>query len=207
MTYLFDFDGTLVDSMPYFADTIIQLLDKARISYPEDIIKIVTPLGYRGTAEYMIGLGYPSAPEALVNEIIACNTVAYHRSIPLKEGVKEKLLQLKAQGHSINVLTASPHKLLDKCLQRVGIYDLFDNVWSCDDFPYTKADPRIYEEAAKRLGTTVQQCAFVDDNVNAVTTARKAGMLAIGIFDKSSEDFVEEFQAKADRYIFRFAEL
>lgn len=207
MTYLFDFDGTLVDSMPYFADTIIQLMDDARVAYPDDIIKIVTPLGYRGTAEYMIGLGYKSTPDALVDEIIACNTAAYHQSIPLKEGVKEKLLQLKAQGHSINVLTASPHKLLDKCLLRVGIYDLFDNVWSCDDFPYTKADPRIYEEAAKRLGTTVQNCAFVDDNINAVTTAKKAGMLAIGIFDKSSEDFVAEFQAKADRYVFRFAEL
>lgn len=207
MTYLFDFDGTLVDSMPYFADTIIRLLDKAGISYPEDIIKIVTPLGYRGTAEYMIGLGYHSTPDALVDEIIACNTEAYHRSIPLKDGVKDKLLQLKAQGHSVSVLTASPHNLLDKCLQRVGIYDFFDNVWSSDDFPYTKADPRIYEEAAKRLGTTVQQCAFVDDNIKAVTTAQKAGMLAIGIFDKSSEDFVEEFQAKADRYIFRFAEL
>lgn len=207
MTYLFDFDGTLVDSMPYFADTIVKLLDKAGKSYPADIIKIVTPLGYRGTAEYMISLGYPATPEALVDEIITFNTDAYHRLIPLKEGVKEKLLQMKAQGHSVNVLTASPHKLLDKCLQRVGIYDLFDNVWSCDDFPYTKADPRIYAEAARRLGTTVQECAFVDDNINAVTTAKKAGMLAIGIFDKSSEDYVEEFQTKADRYVLRFAEL
>ena len=207
MTYLFDFDGTLVDSMPYFADTIVKLLDKAGKSYPADIIKIVTPLGYRGTAEYMISLGYPATPKALVDEIITFNTDAYHRLIPLKEGVKEKLLQLKAQGHSVNVLTASPHKLLDKCLQRVGIYDLFDHVWSCDDFPYTKADPRIYAEAARRLGTTVQECAFVDDNINAVTTAKKAGMLAIGIFDMSSEDFVEEFQTKADRYVLRFAEL
>ncbi len=207
MTYLFDFDGTLVDSMPYFADTIIKLLDGANIAYPEDIIKIVTPLGYRGTAEYMIGLGYASTPDDLVDEIIACNTSAYHYHIPLKDGVQDKLVQLKSQGHSINVLTASPHKLLDKCLQRVGIYDLFDNVWSCDDFPYTKADPRIYAEAAQRLGTTVSECAFVDDNINAVTTAKKAGMVAIGIFDKSSEDFVAEFQEKADRYVFRFTEL
>ena len=207
MTYLFDFDGTLVDSMPYFADTIIKLLDKANIAYPEDIIKIVTPLGYRGTAEYMIGLGYVSTPDALVDEIIACNTAAYHHHIPLKEGVQDKLAALKAQGHSINVLTASPHKLLDKCLKRVGIYDLFDNVWSCDDFATTKADPQIYVRAAAKLGKRVEECMFVDDNVGAVSTAKKAGMIAVGIYDDSSKDLVEEMTAASDIYIYDFSEL
>ncbi len=63
---------------------------------------------------------------------------------------------LKAQGYSLNVLTASPHRMLDACLKRNGIYNLFDNVWSCDDFSTTKSDVQIYHMAAERLHTTVE---------------------------------------------------
>lgn len=43
--YLFDFDGVLVDSMPYWAGMMINILETAKVNYPEDIIKIITPLG------------------------------------------------------------------------------------------------------------------------------------------------------------------
>lgn len=50
--YLFDFDGTLVDSMPTFIGMMKRILDENNISYGEDLIKIITPLGYKGTAIY-----------------------------------------------------------------------------------------------------------------------------------------------------------
>lgn len=49
-TYLFDFDGTLVDSMPTYASLMLRILDENSISYGDDIVKIITPLGYHGTA-------------------------------------------------------------------------------------------------------------------------------------------------------------
>ena len=52
--YLFDFDGTLVDSMPTFVSVMLRILDENNIPYEEDIIKVITPLGLNGTAEYYI---------------------------------------------------------------------------------------------------------------------------------------------------------
>ena len=49
-TYLFDFDGTLVDSMPSYTAAMLRILDEEGISYGPDIIKIITPLGLNGTA-------------------------------------------------------------------------------------------------------------------------------------------------------------
>ena len=49
--FLFDFDGTLVDSMPTFAETMTRILDEAGLSYGEDLLKIITPLGYADTAK------------------------------------------------------------------------------------------------------------------------------------------------------------
>ena len=45
-TYLFDFDGTLVDSMPAYISVMLRILDENNIKYESDIIKIITPLGY-----------------------------------------------------------------------------------------------------------------------------------------------------------------
>ena len=53
-TYLFDFDGTLVDSMPSYVSVMLRILDEANVSYQSDIIKIITPLGYLGTARYFV---------------------------------------------------------------------------------------------------------------------------------------------------------
>ena len=55
-------------------------------------------------------------------------------AIPVKKNVISTLEKLKEAGCDLNILTASPHAMLDVCLKRLGIYDLFTNVWSCDDF-------------------------------------------------------------------------
>lgn len=207
MTYIFDFDGTLVDSMPVFSAKMEEIFRENNLPIPDDFVKIITPLGYTGTAKYARELGMALT----VEEFIACANEKmvpeYHFHIPAKPFVKDKLLQLKAKGHSLNVLTASPHSVLDVCLQRVGLYALFDEIWSCDDFATTKTDPQIYVRAAAKLGKRVEECMFVDDNIGAVSTAKQAGMIAVGIYDDSSRDMVEEMTAASDIYIYDFSEL
>ncbi len=207
MTFIFDFDGTLVDSMPAFANTMIRILEENHIEYPQDFIKIITPLGYKGTAEYAIELGLDMEADDFIETAVNYISTEYEHNIPAKNFVKEKLTELKKQGHSLNVLTASPHSVLDVCLKRLGLYELFDNVWSSDDFEYTKSEPQIYCEAAKRLNTKVQECYFADDNINAILTAKKAGMNTIGVFDQSGKAFADEMKNVADRYIMSFDEL
>ena len=207
MTYIFDFDGTLVDSMPVFAGAMREMFAKNRLPIGEDFVKTITPLGYGGTAEYAKSLGMQDSKEAFIAEATKAMFHAYHHTIPAKEHVKEKLLQLKEDGHSLNVLTASPHAVLDACLKRVGLYDLFDNIWSCDDFCRTKAEPEIYIEAAEKLGADIKDCIFADDNIGAVSTAKQAGMYTVGVFDESSAELVEDMKQAADRYIQDFRAL
>ena len=117
------------------------------------------------------------------------------------------LRALKAGGASLNVLTASPHLTLDVCLRRLGLYDLFDNVWSCNDFSTTKADPEIYRMAAERIGAPVSEILFLDDNYNADKTAAMAGMKVCGVYDESSREYVEQIKEITDAYVYDFSEL
>ena len=207
-TYLFDFDGTLVDSMPTFAGLMKRILDENGISYGEDLVKIITPLGYVGTAEYYVEtLGVRKTREELIKTMHAYAVDAYTNDVPAKKGVAETLRVMKARGDSLSVLTASPHAALDPCLKRLGLYDLFTYVWSCEDFGTTKSDPDIYRMAAQRLGVSAGDVIFVDDNLGADKTAKAAGMTVWGIYDASSAEYAEEIKRVTDGYAYEFSEL
>jgi HAD superfamily hydrolase (TIGR01509 family) len=208
IAYLFDFDGTLVDSMPTFVSSMLRILDENNIPYGDDIIKIITPLGLNGTAEYYIHtMGLQMRKEQLICTMKEYMLDAYFHTIPAKPNVISVLKTLKDRGASLNVLTASPHITLDACLKRLGMWELFDNVWSCDDFATTKADPEIYIRAAQRMGTSVEKVLFLDDNYNADKVAKSAGMLVCGVYDESSRDYVEQMKSVTDFYIYDFSEL
>ena len=206
-TYLFDFDGTLVDSMPVYAAMMRGILDEQQVAYGEDIIKIITPLGYRGTAAYFKQLGMQLPQEDILAMMMERAVEAYTYRVPAKEHVIDELRRLKARGDDLNVLTASPHEMLDPCLKRLGIYDLFTNVWSCEDFGTTKADPAIYHMAAEKIGRPVEEIWFLDDNLGADTTAKAAGMRVCAVYDDSSAEYEQEMRSATDAYIRDFSEI
>ncbi len=207
-TYLFDFDGTLVDSMPAYIETMTGILDECGISYGEDLIKIITPLGFMGTAQYFIKeLGVNLSIEELGNKMGERAIYEYTHTIPAKENVISTLKALKDDGANLNVLTASPHLTLDPCLKRLGIFDIFANVWSCDDFNTTKANPEIYKMCAEKIGAPIDEILFVDDNLNANKSAKLSGIKVCGIFDESSKDDADAISAVADYYVHDFSHL
>ena len=206
--YLFDFDGTLVDSMPTFCSCMLRILDENNISYADDIVKTITPLGLNGTAEYFINeLGLQMSKDHLMLQMKEYMLDAYFYTIPAKSNVISVLQELKQRGAGLNVLTASPHITLDACLKRLGMWDLFDNIWSCDDFNTTKADPNIYVMAAAKMQTSVENVLFLDDNLDANKTAKSAGMSVCGVYDDSSKDYADQMKAATDFYIYDFKEL
>ena len=207
-SYLFDFDGTLVDSMPTYVSVMLRILNENDIPYERDIIKIITPLGYVGTAKYYkeaLGLKLPE--DEIIRKMNEYAYLEYANNIKAKSNVTDVLRQLKKGGADLNVLTASPHSVLDVCLKRLGIFDLFTNVWSCDDFKTTKADPKIYVLAAEKIGRPIREILFLDDNYNADKTAKSAGMSVCGVYDESSKEYTDEIKGISDHYVNNFLEL
>ena len=207
-TYIFDFDGTLANSMPYFTEAMLAILKRNNIVYSKDIIKIITPLGYGGTAKYYIqeyGLSYTVS--GLVKEMHEDLYPTYRDRIVLKPHVAEYLHALKKDGNSLNVLTASPYKMVTPVLKREKVYELFDNVWSCEDFGMTKGQTEIYLAAVERAGGKIEDTAFFDDNLEAVRTAGKAGLFTVGVYDDASADYIEEIKKISNQFIYDFSEM
>lgn len=194
--------------MPAFTAGVIKELNKNNCQYNNDVIKIITPLGFAGTADYLIKtFNLDISTEELVQNFKNNMANEYFYNIQAKSNVIKVLKSLKDNGASLNVLTASPHVTLDACLKRLKIFDLFDNVWSCDDFSTTKANPEIYKSVAEKLNVDVKDVLFLDDNLNANMTAKTAGMNVCGVFDESSADCVEQMKSICDFYIYDFYQL
>lgn len=161
-----------------------------------------------GTADYYIHtLGVNKTKAEIIDSMKQYMLEAYCTTILAKENVVSVLQELKKQGAHLNVLTASPHLTLDPCLKRLGIYDLFDNVWSCDDFHTTKSNPDIYTAIAAKLNIDIHSILFLDDNLNADKTAKSVGMRVCGVYDELSKDYIDDIKAIADYYIYNFSEL
>lgn len=203
--FIFDFDGTLVDSMPTWKKKVTRILENEGIGYDDELIKTITPLGDIGTAKYFKDvLGVRSSIEEMILQMNSFAINEYKNNISLKAGIAEYLGFLKRNNCSLNILTASPREMLIPCLKRNGIYDMFDNIWSCTDFDKTKSDPSIYIDVASRLSIDPDRVVFFDDNICAIVAAKESGMHTIGVYDKSGEFFADEMIRTADLYIRSF---
>lgn len=205
---VFDFDGTLVDSMPTWGGKMLRILGEEGVSYPENIIEIITPLGDVGAAKYFIeALGVRSSKESLFERMDAYAFPKYRDEIPEKEGVSKTLRTLKSRGHRLYVLTASPHKMLDPCLERLGLAPFFDGIFSCDDFATTKANPEIYDRLSARIGSTKENLVFFDDNLGACQTAIKAGVRTVGVYDDSGKAAFDRLKEITSAFAHTFEEV
>jgi len=206
--HIFDFDGTLVDSMPTWIEKVLNILRTCKIDYTDDLLPHIVTLGDAGTARYFQEvLGVPLSLDEMFAMMDEYALPRYSNLVPVKEGVREYLEYLRSQGCSLNVLTASPHKMLDPCLKRLGIYDWFDNVWSCDDFGTTKSNPDIYLQAAARIGSAPEETVFYDDSLAAIRTAKQAGLPTVGIYDEYAAAFLSDMQRECGKFAFQMTEL
>lgn len=205
--YLFDFDGTLVDSMPTFAGVMRRIFSEQNMPCANETLKELSPLGLNGIAERMIEMGMQLPKEKILSLIAEYMMDEYLYRIPAKENVTDTLAALKARGVKLSILTGSPHITLDPCAARLGLTELFENIWSCDDFGTTKSNPEIYKDVAKKLGVPPSEILFFDDNLDGLRAAQTAGVTVCGVYDPSADDFTEEIRAISYFYVRDFPDI
>lgn len=208
---VFDLDGTLVDSMPYFTKGMLSIADEAGLEYDDNLIKILTPLGYTKSAEYYVNeLGVQDTVANIVKRIEKKLVYEYSNNIYLKPGVLEYLKKLRDEGTLLYVLTASPHIVTDACLKHNGVqgtFHWFDKVWSVEDFKLSKSDPQIFYEVAKTIGCEVGDIHYFDDSLIALRNSQKAGYINYGVYDTQTEDEVETMKGLCDTVVMSFENL
>ncbi len=199
---IFDLDGTLLNSMDVWEKIDVQFLSKRGLPVPPNYVTEICARSFVEAAQYTIDLfGLPESVEAIIDEWNRMATYEYANDVGLLPYALEYLSKLKAAHIKLGVATGLPEELYKPCLLHNGIYALFDALCSTDQVEHGKEYPDIFLFAAEALQVPPAKCVVFEDVLPAVQSAKQAGMLVYGIYDKYSAHHRAEISAWADGYL------
>lgn len=181
---IFDFDGTLADSM-YFWENIGSLYLRSLGKEPgPEVLTAIQNMTLRKAAEYFhTTYGLSQTADEIVAAVNGMMEEQYFYHIQPKPGVIPLLEELRAKGIPMCIATATDRYLVDRALERCGMKGFFSEVFTCSQIGHGKDRPDIFRAALAHLGTDKAHTPVFDDAHHAVLTAKADGFPVVGIFD------------------------
>lgn len=201
---IFDFDGTLFDSMSVWdtagADYLRSMGREPRAGLRETLSAMSLQ---QGAAYMQEEYGLPLPVEAIMDGVNAVvEDFYFHTALP-KAGVPGFLEALRQRGVKMCIATATDRYQIEAALARCGLDGYFSEIFTCTDVGFGKDQPHIYEAALAHLGTEKAQTMVFEDALHAARTAKAAGFPVTAVFDPSEPD-QPALRAIADHYLEHF---
>lgn len=195
---LFDMDGTLTDTMPFWKGIPQRLLAAEGLSISKEQEATLETLGLERGIEYIHSLHLsPRADSFGYEDVVRILTPSYEGDPVAKPAVDLLLKELKASGARMGVATLTPSHLARTCLTRTGLIDYFDFILGGEDYPEGKSSPRIFLDAAKKFGCAPTEMHLFEDSFYSIKTARELGIPVVGVADESKQKEREEIMENA----------
>ena len=203
---IFDFDGTLVDSM-FIWDTIGEDYLRSLGKKPhEDLKETFMTLTLEEAAEYYrTHYGVTLSVKEIVDGVNAMVEGIYRTRVALKQGVADFLAQLKDNGTRMCIATVTDRYLVEETLDRLGLLQYFSEIFTCAEVGYGKDKPIIYRKALEHLDTAKNETYVFEDSLFALKTAKADGFTTVGVYDRH-ENRQDNLKNLADYYIVDFAD-
>jgi beta-phosphoglucomutase family hydrolase len=178
--YLFDCDGTIVDSMPLHYVAWKRVFGEHGCAFPEELFYAWGGMPVRDiiaalNAEH--GLSMP------VEETAHKKERYYHEMIEDLKAIPEVLAHIEDQHGRIPfaVVSGSTRNSVEISLNALGLLDRFDTLVCAGDYAKGKPDPEPFLTAARLLGVKPEECLVFEDAETGVMAAKAAGMAVVKV--------------------------
>lgn len=199
---IFDMDGTLLNSMDYWALVADEYLQTVGISSGEDTSRFFLENGMKAWHTYCVGkFGLNATFDEAKRGIYDLMDEKYDTVIDVKEGAREMLDALLAKGVKMCLATATDRASVEKILKRLGIEKYFSRIFTSGEVGAGKREPKIYQVALEYLGTDKETTYVFEDAIYAMRTAYSAGFRVVGVYDKNVYATEDEVRANCHVYL------
>ena len=178
---LFDMDGTLVDTEPYWIEAEYRLVAEFGGTWTDEDAHELVGNALIASAESLrevggVRLEPPVLVERLLDDVIA----AVERKMPWRPGAVDLLTALHDEGVPCAMVTMSYARLAATLVAKLP-RDTFAAVVTGDQVLDGKPHPEAYLTAAARLGVGPPSCVAIEDSPTGVASARAAGCVVLAV--------------------------
>lgn len=179
-TYLFDCDGTVVDSMPLHYIAWKTALAEWGCDYPEDLFY---QWGGKPIRQILSDLNTMKGLAMPVEQVARRKEGIYYELLPKLTAVPEVLEEIKAQHGRIPfaIVSGSTRESVVKSLEVTHLLDKFDVLVCAGEYERPKPAPDPFLLAAKKLNVAPEQCLVFEDTDLGIDAATAAGMQSVRI--------------------------
>ncbi|MBY5946695.1 hexitol phosphatase HxpB [Photobacterium rosenbergii] len=182
---IFDMDGVLIDSEPYWRQAQVDVLAGYGMTATfDDCIRLTMGRRLDDIAKIWcqhFNLNIPS--EELQLSIMQAVVALIRQQGEPKRGVVSLLQTLQGAGVKIALATSSSMPIIDAVLNSLKISQYFSVVCSADNEEYGKPHPSVYLTAAQKLDVAANQCVVIEDSVTGMIAGLAAGMTTFAVPD------------------------
>ena len=178
---LFDMDGTLIDSEPYWMESETALAKEHNgVWSHQDGLDVVGMSLDQSSKLLRDRANIDMDPTEIVDRLTSEVQGKLAKVIPWRPGARELLADLRKHGVKTALVTMSMHRMAQQVVDAIP-FDAFDVIVAGDDVTRGKPHPEAYEKAAMLLGFEPRHCIAFEDSQSGLTSAESAGTIAIGI--------------------------
>jgi HAD superfamily hydrolase (TIGR01509 family) len=178
---LWDMDGTLIDSEPYWMRSEGDFASANNSTWTEqDGLSLVGMSLYDSSKIIKEKVGSDLDPEEIVQQLTDGVAAQLKHEIFWRPGAKELLLLLRKKKIKTALVTMSMHRMAKQVVDAIG-FDCFDVIVAGDDVRQGKPHPEPYLRAAELLGVKAEDCVAFEDSLTGLRSAEAAGTKAVGI--------------------------
>jgi HAD superfamily hydrolase (TIGR01509 family) len=181
--FIFDLDGTLVDTMPSHFVAWTEIARRHGLQFPEARFYSLGGVPTAKIAAMLIaeaGLTLDPAAIALEKEQMYYDSLAAGAGIQPIAAVIEIARRRRAEG-PLAIASGSVRRLVVRTLEALGISDWFTAVVTAEDTVRHKPEPDVFLEAARRIGVEAAACTVYEDTDIGLEAARRAGMIPVDV--------------------------
>jgi HAD superfamily hydrolase (TIGR01509 family) len=178
---LFDMDGTLVDTEPYWIAAEYALVESYGGTWSDAHAHVLVGNALLTAADYIREHGgVPLASADIVDRLLDDVVTAAERAMPWRPGAVSLLAELRAADVPCAMVTMSYDRFASAVVNALP-QGTFDAVVTGDQVLDGKPHPEAYLTAAARLGVEPGRCVAIEDSPTGIASAEAAGCVVIAI--------------------------